>query len=282
MRRVVAVFIFIFLVFIQLSGVSIMAQQLSYPAESRGTRVEGVVGQFYLNLYGFISPFASVILSSDGNYIAGTTADSQGNFSFAGILINKGFSNFCLDAVDFKRVGESYTCFNIPPATDSVTMRDIFLPPTLGLSRTTVNEGGSAVAFGYTMPGATVTLHINDKTITVVADSSGYYEIKLDNLKAGVYNLYSTANYQQKESLTPSKKLQLEALSKPQQAQNVVRKVGEELAKVLKNWLWNPLWLIIPIIILIIILIRKLWGHKFAKPFKKKNHLLHHYWMFGY
>ena len=165
-------------------------------------------------------------------------------------------------------------------------MKDIFLPPTLGLSRTTVNVGGSATAFGYTMPGAIVTLHINNQTLTATADASGYYEFKLDNLKVGVYSLYSTGNYQQKESLTPSKKLQLEAVSKPQQVTNALKKAGRQvvnqIAKVLKNWLWNPLWLAIPIVILIIILIRKLWGHKFATPFKKKSHLLHHYWLFGY
>ena len=246
----------------------------------------GQLGQFFLNLYGFISPFASVVLSSNGSYITGVTADAQGNFSFTQILINKGFSNFCLDAIDFKRVGESYTCFNIAPATASVTMKDIFLPPTLGLSRTTVNVGGSATAFGYTMPGAIVTLHINNQTLTATADASGYYEFKLDNLKVGVYSLYSTGNYQQKESLTPSKKLQLEAVSKPQQVTNALKKAGSQvvnqIAKVLKNWLWNPLWLAIPIVILIIILIRKLWGHKFATPFKKKSHCCTISWLFGY
>jgi hypothetical protein len=248
--------------------------------------VQASVGQFYLNLYGFISPYASVILTSNGVYILGTTADAQGNFSISQVLIKKGFSGFCLDAIDFKRVGESYTCFSIPPATASVTMKDIFLPPTLGLSRTTVNEGGSATAFGYTMPGARVTLHMNNELIVVDADITGYYEFSLKNIKVGTYSLYATANYQAKNSLDPTKKLQLEALSKPKQISTQVAKTltnwWDQLLKFLRNWLWNPLWLIIPILILIIILLRKLWGRKFLSLPKHKNHLLHHFWWMGY
>jgi hypothetical protein len=250
------------------------------------TQVQASVGQFYLNLSGFISPFASVVLSSDGLFIIGTTADAQGNFVISNVLIKKGFSQFCLDAIDFKRVGESYTCFSIPPATASVTMKDIFLPPTLGLSRKTVTEGGSATAFGYTMPGAKVTLHINGELLTTTADASGYYQFLLKSLKAGTYSLYATANYQQKDSLSPTKKLQLVALSKQkevsQQVVNTLTNWWDQLLKFLRNWLWNPLWLIIPILILIIILIRKLWGRQFANPFKRKSHLLHHSWWMGY
>jgi hypothetical protein len=159
-------------------------------------------------------------------------------------------------------------------------MKDIFLPPTLGLSRTTVNEGGSATAFGYTMPRATVTLHINDQLLTTTADANGYYEFALQDLKAGNYSLYATANYKQKESLKPSKKLKLESLSKPKQVANSIGNWWDALLRFLRNWFWNPLWLVIPILILIIILIRKLWGRRFINPLKKR--LLHHSWWMGY
>jgi hypothetical protein len=259
-------------------AVQASAQTPPLPAASLKTEVQASVGEFYLNLFGYISPFASVVLSSDGVFIKGTTADAQGNFSFSQILINRGFAGFCLDAVDFKRIGESYTCFSIPPATNSVTMKDIFLPPTLGLSRTTVNEGGSATAFGYTMPKAKVTLHVNGELRTAYADASGYYEFALENLKAGKYSLYATAEYKQKDSLSPTKKLQLESISKQKQVENW----WDALLRFLRNWLWNPLWLVIPIIILIIILIRKLWGKHLPIPAKKKSRLLHHSWWMGY
>ena len=202
------------LVLLFLFGSPIQAQHGGSTARA-AVQIEASVGQFYLNVSGYISPFASLVLTSNGNFYQSTTADSQGNFSFSQVLISVGFSSFCIDAIDFKRIGESYTCFTVPPATASVTMKDIFLPPTLKLSRTQVNEGGSATAFGYTMPGAKVTLHINNQTLTTYADPSGYYEFTLNYLKAGDYSLYTTANYQQKESLAPSRKLKLESLSAP-------------------------------------------------------------------
>ncbi len=256
--------------------------QSTLPPGSLRTAVGASVGQFYLSLSGYISPFASVVLTSNGVFMQSTTADAQCNFSISQVLIKAGFSNFCLDAVDFKRVGESYTCFSIPPATASVVMKDIFLPPTLGLSRTTVNEGGSATAFGYTMPGAQVTLHVNGESLTAYADANGYYEFVLKDLKAGNYSLYSTAEYKQRQSLTPTKKLALESVSKPKQVANLVGNWWDQLLKFLKDWLWNPLWLVIPIIILIIILIRKLWGKRFTNPFRHEKHPLHHYWWMGY
>ena len=81
-------------------------------------------------------------------------------------------------------------------------MTDIFLPPTLGLSRTEIGENSEALAFGYTMPGAKVTLHLsNGQTLTTYADETGYYEFKIRGLKAGKYELYATAEYNNKESL---------------------------------------------------------------------------------
>jgi hypothetical protein len=263
-----------------------LAQLSQLHSGSLGTTVEASVGEYYLSLFGYVSPFASIALTFDGVFVRATVADQNGDFILSQVLIKAGFTNFCLDAIDFKRIGESYTCFTIPPATDSVTMKDIFLPPTLGLSRTTVNAGGSATAFGYTMPGARVTLHLNGQSLLTYADNTGYYQFELSNLAAGNYTLYATANYQQKDSLNPTKKLQLEALSTQKQiSQQISKTVGnwwDQLLLFLKNLFSNPLWLIIPILILIIILIRKLWGRQLLNPFKHKNHLLHHSWWMGY
>jgi hypothetical protein len=264
----------------------VSAQTINASSVGLQTDVQASVGQFYLNLWGYTSPFASISLTFDGVFMRATVADEKGNFIISQVLIKAGFTSFCLDAIDFKRIGESYTCFTIPPATDSVTMKDIFLPPTLGLSRTTINVGGKATAFGYTMPRAKVTLHLNQQLITFYADASGYYEYDIKNLAVGTYSLYATANYQQKESLVPSKKLQLQALSQSQQISNQVGQTvsnwWDQLLRFLRNWLWNPLWLVIPIIILIIILIRKLWGKHLPVIVKKKSRLLHHSWWMGY
>jgi hypothetical protein len=285
MRKFLSVII-ILIVLIVVTGKNVLAQTPFIPTGSLNTQVQASVGEFYLSLWGYASPFASISLTLDGIFARSTVADEKGNFIISQVLIKAGLTNFCLDAIDFKRIGESYTCFAIPPVTNSVTMKNIFLPPTLGLSRTTINVGGKATAFGYTMPKAKVTLHLNQQLLTTYADASGYYEFTLQNLAVGSYSLYSTANYQQKESLVPTKKLHLEALSTEKQiSQQIANTAGnwwDQLLRFLKNWFWNPLWLVIPILILIIILIRKLWGKHLLVPAKKKSHLLHHSWWMGY
>src|ERR1035437_8566963 len=185
MKKFLPVFLILVIV-ITISASRVLAQVKI--SSSSAVQVQASVGQFYLSLWGYASPFASISLTFDGVFMRATVADEKGNFIISQVLIKAGFTNFCLDAIDFKRIGESYTCFSIPPATASVTMKDIILPPTLGLSRTKVNEGGSATAFGYTMPKAKVTLHVNGELLTTYADNSGYYEFALKNLKAGNYS----------------------------------------------------------------------------------------------
>jgi hypothetical protein len=63
------------------------------------------------------------------------------------------------------------------------------------------------------MPNADVTLNINSKELFTAADSTGYYQFKLTNLKAGNYTLYASATYYKKHSLSPTKKLNLKFLT---------------------------------------------------------------------
>jgi len=253
------------------------------------------VGNFYLNLSGYISPYASVVLTIDGIFARATVADAGGNFSISGVLIKKGFSHFCLEAVDFKRLGDSYTCFDIPPAKGEVTMKEIFLPPTLGLSKNVIAEGGETLAYGYTMPGAEVTLYLsNGQKLTAFADQTGYYVFHIKNLKAGKYNLYARSIYNHKESLAPTKTVQLRALSWWEQLIAFLQSILKNIQKFFSSWALGPLWIGLPILILIIILILKLWPEKFTfiyqsrliifftRAFRKPKKPLHHAWWLGY
>ncbi|MCL5435285.1 MAG: hypothetical protein M1405_02765 [Patescibacteria group bacterium] len=257
--------------------------------------VQAQVGKFYLNLSGYISPYASVVLTIDGLFVRATVADAGGNFSISGVLIKEGFSKFCLEAVDFKRLGDSFTCFTVPPAKGDVTMTGIFLPPTLGLSKNVIAEGGETLAFGYTMPGAEVTLYLsNGQKLTTTADSTGYYIFNIKNLKAGKYNLYARAFYNHKESLAPTKTLELRALSWWEQIIAFIKSIINKIIKFFSSWALGPLWLALPILILIIILILKLWPEKFTfiyqsrliifftRAFRKPRKPLHHSWWLGY
>lgn len=256
------------------------------------TDVEARVGNFYLNISGWISPYASVVLYSDGVFLRATVADSKGNFYISQVLIKEGFSSFCLEAVDFKRIGESYTCLSIPPAKGNVEKHGIFLPPTLGLSRNEIGENEEVMAFGYTMPGARVKLYLSDgQVIETTADATGYYEYKLKGLKAGKYKLYAKANYQNKESLAPTKTLDLRSLNWWEMFIAFLKELWNKIVKFITSIGLGPLWIALPIIILIIILILKLWPEKFTFIYnskllvwlpRRRKKKLHHEWWIGY
>lgn len=247
--------------------------QYRLPKGSLNSSVSGTLGDFYLSVSGYIAPFASIVLTSDGVYLRATTADESGYFRIPEVLIKKGFSKFCFDAIDFRRLGESFSCKTIPPATGSVTIEDIFLPPTLGLSRSTIAEGGSTTAWGYTMPGATVTLNFAGKNLKTKADKTGYYQFIFNNVKAGIYKLYSKASLDGKNSLDPQKKVTLKSLSKTDQAIGWLEDLLKKLWDLLTTY-WF-IWIVVPIIILIIIL---LW--RLSKL--HRHHNLHHKYFVGY
>jgi hypothetical protein len=255
-----------------------LAQIKQLPKAALKTSVEARVGEFYLNLEFYIAPNTSVVLTINGTFARSTVTDPKGYGYFTEVSVNKGVNHVCFDSVDVAR-NESLACFDIN-VDGSLTKKDIFLPPTLGLSRTEIAEGSSAKAHGYSMPGAKVTLYLsNGKVLTTYADPmTGYYEFTIKDLKAGIYSLYAKAELNHKQSLDPAKKLQLKSLSAWDQFIAFLKDLWNKLLKFLTNLSLGPLWLIIPILILIIILLGKLIGFN---PFKKKR-ALHHKWWMGY
>lgn len=266
-----------------LIGLMSQIRQITYAqsASSSATQVKARVGEFYLTISGFISPFASIAMSIDDIVVAATASDQEANFSISNILIKRGFSRFCLLAVDFKQLGESTTCVDVPPANGNVTLKDLFLPPTLGMQRLEVSPGEPARAFGYTMPGATVTLHLSDGRIFMTtANQEGYYEFELKDLLGGDYTVYATASYDGKESLAPTKVLSFHVLS-----------FWQWLLLILKKWLWLILLLLLVGIGYLLyrlfpgklsFITRLPFIHSFPRKWFRREKKLHHAWMFGY
>lgn len=286
--------LFLFLSFILISGdLNLVYSQYKSPQGSLSSTVSGSVGDFYLNLSGYIAPFASIVLTTNNAYLRATTSNQTGYFTISEVLVKKGNSKYCFDALDFKRLGESYSCLTLQIIEGPYEKKDIFLPPTLGLSRSRIAAGSSTTAYGYSMPGALVTLHFGGKNITTYADSTGYYQFVLKDVKAGIYQLYPTARLNSKQSLEPSKKVTLESLSWWEQFLEWLRNLWKNFWLFFTSTSFGLLWLAIPILILIIILIVRLWPDKFtfiyqsrlmvffAKAFKRKKHL-HHAWFMGY
>ncbi len=254
--------IYSFLVFI----VSFFFISASFVYAQKAVELKASVGKYYFSVSGFVSPFASIVLSSNSIFMASTVADNKGNFSISNVLINEGFSDFCFEVVDLKRVGDSFTCLKIPPATGDTIREKIFLPPTVGLSARKISPGSSIFASGYGMPNAKVLLNISEGIILrTTADASGFYKIEIKNLPAGKYSLFATARYEEKDSEKPTRKHEIESLSSP---------------KILVIVL-----LILVIIILLLILLSKKMRNKIRglfrkKAFSKKKEIshLHHDW----
>lgn len=274
-----------------------------------GSRVSGSVGEYYLTLTGYTSPFASVSLYIDNIFIRGTVANEKGDFSISQVLIKLDLAKFCLKTADAKHLGESESCISIPAAQGSLEKNEIFLPPTLALSKNQIPQNSAAIAYGYTRPGAEVTLFLdNGKKFIKTADAIGYFEFSLNGFKAGKYTMFATAKYNNVEAIGPSKKIELNVLSTTGQAVAKIGNFWDWLWKLLSSWGLGILWLAIPIIILIIILILKLLPRrlhlvprfKWSLPFRttgifynptltrffdllrhRKKHL-HHEWMVGY
>jgi hypothetical protein len=260
---------------------------------SSSVTVSGTVGKYYLSISGYIAPFASIVLYADGAFLRSTVADEKGYFLIPEILVKEGLAKICFDAVDFRRLGESYSCLAIKPITGPTTIDNVFLPPTLGLSRSEIAAGSSSIAWGYSMPYARVTLHFGNLIYTTTADSTGYYQIELKNVKAGVYSLYSTAELNNKPSLDPEKKVTLKALSWWEQLIAWLLELLKKLWLLLTSLSFGPLWIAIPIIILIIILILRLWPERFTYLYNNKviifftkalrrHKPLHHEYFMGY
>lgn len=245
--------------------------------KAQTTNLTASVGKYYFSLSGYVSPFASVVMSSSSIFMGSVVADKEGNFSLERILINEGFTDFCLEAVDLKRVGDSFTCLKIPPATGDTQKKDIFLPPTVGLSARKINPGSSIFASGYSMPNAKVLLNISEGIILQAnADDTGFYKLEIKDLPAGKYSLFATARYERKDSEKPTKKLEIESLS-------MFDLIKQNFPKIILIIL-----IVIAIIILLIILLSKKAREKIKNMIKKKPFLkkkerkhLHHDWLLG-
>lgn len=250
---------------------------VSQAQAQKSVNVKASVGKYYFSLSGYASPFASIVMRSNSISLASTVADPKGNFSIKRVLVNEGFTDFCLEVIDIKRIGDTFTCFKIPPVVKDTEKRNIFLPPTIGLSGKRLVPGSSIFASGYSMPNAEVIINISkDIIIKTRADKSGFYKIEIKDVPAGKYSLFATARYEKRDSEKPDKRVELESLS-------LSGLIQENLLLILLILL-----LVLIVIILIFILlsrrlrdiIRGLLGRKPVA--KRRPNPLHHSWFIGF
>lgn len=261
-------------------------------SQSGTTNITVTIAGNALSLSGYIAPFASIVLTVDNTVITSTTADAVGNFSFSNVTVPKATSTVCLNAVDYKKLGTSKACVAVTPVNGAITKTNVFLPPTLGVQRVDITVGDSALLFGYGMPGATITVHLNGTTgCTVTTESTGYYTCTIKVQKAGTNELYADAVLNGKASEQQLDKVLIKGITLTKLTISpgpTVPLPGLALFQI-PWWIW--LLLVLIGIILIIILLRKYrpealptigapsvrLNHMFDFLFKSRK--LHHWWM---
>jgi hypothetical protein len=217
------------------------------------------VGKYYFSASGIVSPYASVVMTSQDYFLASTVADEDGKFYLPKALVNDGLDNFCLEAIHIRRIGTSYTCFNVEVPKRDFSKDQIFLPPTVGLSGRKIEPNSSITASGYTMPSSTVNVKLGEGFwVEAKADENGFYNTELKSgIPPGKYELYATAVYGAQISEKPTRTFTIEVIG-------LLNKI--------------PLWLIvllilILILILVFILLIILWKRRRKKkkePSKKR------------
>ncbi len=237
------------------------------------------INGFTFSLSGYLAPYASITLTSNGNVFASTTADAQGNFSFPSVKVAKGFSLFCLDGIDYKRLGESEACFTIPPVIGPFSKSAIFLPPTLGVFRSDVTIGDNALVFGYGMPNALISIKLDNRVICEkTADSGGYYECNFAIRKEGNHEVYADSRLNGKASEPQLKRVIIKGVSltkvTPTPSLGNIIDILHGLPGIL-----IALFIGLLLIILLIILLRRRnpsWLPRVFLP--KPGDLIHHGW----
>ena len=247
--------------------------------------VRAQVGKYSLSLHGFASPNASITIKSNNILVSTGNADSKGTFSFTGLPINDSAAAFCFESTDSRRLGTSEGCMTIEPTSDDIVLSDIYLPPTVGLERTTITEGSSGLTYGYSMPDASVIIQVEDGgTHQVQSDNSGRYSYTIANLAVGSYKLASKGEYNGIHSLDPRSGTVLTVLT----SSTAFINEASELRRTAMLWGAIAALIVLPVLFYLIHRYRPGWlkflsNNKLLSLLpKRKGRELHHAWFVGY
>ena len=175
---------------------------------SIGTDIDNLNLPTTVNFSGFSSPFARIHIVQNGKTIATTLADSNAHFEFSlsGLVNNVYlFSIYSEDSNDRKSSFLSLPIYIKTSAT--INIDNIYLPPTIDISKTEVKRGNSIYIFGKSIPNSLVTISLNNYNseyiYKVTSDDKGiyFYNLNTFGLNNGNYNIKSKYNFNNKESL---------------------------------------------------------------------------------
>ncbi|QQG46389.1 MAG: hypothetical protein HYY55_00895 [Candidatus Niyogibacteria bacterium] len=120
------------------------------------------------------------------------TEDGVFNIEFVGVL--QGQHGFGLVIKDSEGRKTQTKFFNIDTISNSLTKKEIFVPPTLGFAKSAVTRGESLVILGYASPGHKVRAEVDGKVkIEADAGDDGSYKIIIPTgeLEFGTHGIYA-------------------------------------------------------------------------------------------
>jgi hypothetical protein len=158
-----------------------------------------VVSKASISFSGYAYPDSIVAVLKDGQKAIATKAEADASFEVTLRNLTPGSYNFSLHCEDHKAKKSSSFSFSINLAAGTVTeVGDIFMSPTIGIEKDTIQQGEIVLVSGQTMPSATVMLRLDsveDPSWSEQAGEDGVYAYTLDtsSLRPGMHVLDSKA-----------------------------------------------------------------------------------------
>ncbi len=160
----------------------------------------GPTGNGVLVVKGLAYPSSQVSLLKDGNIVAVTTADPGAGFNIQ--LSGLGAATYSFGVYSTDADGLKSPTFTFPETfTEGVTITvdNIFLGPSIGLSHSIIKQGDTITAFGYTVPQSEVKVFFHSdtefmETITSAANGSWVKPFSTAVLELGSHTSRSQAD----------------------------------------------------------------------------------------
>lgn len=159
----------------------------------------GIIGGS-VDIKGLAYPHTKVVILKDGVIVATTTADPGAAFSVKIANLNPGEYVFGVYAEDSKNLKSAPISFAVTVGRGiAVSIDNVFLAPTIGVSSTSVRRGEPIGIFGTTAPSASVALHVHstpEYTQQIAASTTGTWFKQFDTstLQPGSHVTFSRSS----------------------------------------------------------------------------------------
>ena len=153
-------------------------------------------------LRGKAYPNSTVSILLDGQVLGSVQADSNADFLYTTTDVTPGTATFSFSATDDKGVSSLMDSVVFEIVQSAVTtVANVFIPPSIDLSATSITPGGLLTISGQSVPAASVTTQIDTDasgTLSSLVDASGDWALQLDT------GSLTTGNHTAKASFTLS------------------------------------------------------------------------------